>query len=83
MQNYGHGQPAYERPGSTTSFTGQPQPVPSYHQQQQWGQQPPQQQQQQAALGYNPGTYGVMPGGYAQSPQVGYTDTGMHAGTAR
>ncbi|KZM21130.1 hypothetical protein ST47_g7735 [Ascochyta rabiei] len=71
MQNYG--QPVYERPGSTASFTGPPPPPPGppYHQQQ-WGQQPPQQQQpqqQQAAPGYNPGTYGVLPGGYAQSSQ--------------
>ena len=81
MQNYG--QSAYERPGSTASFTGQPQPpVPQYHQQQ-WGQPAPQQQQQllllqqqqqqqqqAAGSGYNPGTYGVMPGGYAQGSQV-------------
>ena len=77
MQNYS--QPGYERPGSTMSFTGQPPPVPQY-QQQQWGQPPPplsqqqqqQQQQQQtpAASGYNPGTYGAMPGGYTQGSQV-------------
>ncbi|KAJ4352696.1 hypothetical protein N0V95_004021 [Ascochyta clinopodiicola] len=68
MQNYG--QPVYERPGSTASFAPPPPPGPPYHQQQ-WSQQPSQQQQpqQQAAPGYNPGTYGVLSGGYAQGSQ--------------
>ncbi|KAH6612569.1 hypothetical protein C7974DRAFT_323074 [Boeremia exigua] len=70
MQNYG--QPVYDRPGSTASFSGQhAPPVPPYQQQQQqqqqqWGQQPPPQQQQS---GYNPNTYGAMPGGYAPGSQ--------------
>ena len=45
--------------------------MPPYQQQQQWGQQPPQ-QQQPSAPGYNPGTYGAMPGGYSQGNQVQY-----------
>lgn len=72
MQNYG--QPVYDRPGSTTSFVGhQPPPAPAYQQQQQWSQQAPQ-QQQQSAPGYNPGTYGAMPGGYSQGAQVWHID---------
>ncbi|KAF3040855.1 hypothetical protein E8E11_007238 [Didymella keratinophila] len=56
MQNYG--QPVYDRPGSTTSFAGQQAPAV-----------PPYQQQQPSAPGYNPGTYGAMPGGYNQGNQ--------------
>jgi hypothetical protein len=79
MQNYS--QPGYDSSGSTMSFTGQPPPAPQY-QQQQWGQPllPPAQEQQQqqqqqqqqapAAPGYNPGTYGAMPGGYTQGSLV-------------
>ncbi|KAF1914987.1 hypothetical protein BDU57DRAFT_596802 [Ampelomyces quisqualis] len=57
MQNYGQ-PPGYQRPGSTASFAGQNQaPNP------QW-----EQPQQQVAGGYNPGTYGAMPGGQQAYP---------------
>ncbi|KAJ4987171.1 hypothetical protein SVAN01_07323 [Stagonosporopsis vannaccii] len=49
---------------------GQPPPVPPYQPQQQWNlQQQPPQQQQHATTGYNPGTYGAMPGGHTQGLQ--------------
>ncbi|KAL1793344.1 hypothetical protein ACET3X_008326 [Alternaria dauci] len=85
MQNYGQA-PSYQRPGSTTSFTGQagpppvPPPPPGYGASQgyqtsapqahgQWAAPTPthtsspwNQAQQQGTGGYNPGTYGTMPG---------------------
>ncbi|CAG5183423.1 uncharacterized protein ALTATR162_LOCUS10573 [Alternaria atra] len=91
MQNYGQ-TPGYQRPGSTTSFTGQqtapppvPPPPPGYGASQgyqapapqahgQWAAPTPthtsnpwNQSQQQGTRGYNPGTYGTMPGAQHQS----------------
>jgi hypothetical protein len=92
MQNYGQA-PGYQRPGSTTSFTGQagpppvPPPPPGYGASQvyqtsapqahgQWAAPTPthtsgpwNQAQQQRTGGYNPGTYGTMPGAQHHSYQ--------------
>ncbi|KAE9977237.1 hypothetical protein EG328_008451 [Venturia inaequalis] len=78
-QGYGGGQAPDQRPGSTTNYGGQQQPVPGYATPppgNRWQQPPPPnhqsqygaQGQQTAALAYNPGVYGGMLGGQTQLP---------------